>query len=308
MSTSRRSDSGDTVAPSGFDPVLFGQNPLEHVVAVQQLSESSVRLYLRGQREAGKDNQVGKVTFSDADFFPFFFLSSPVLLDSYTRRFWIKELAGSNFFRYLVALPRWNDMWDAIRFILNTYNKSALKRAGHYSELEPLFVRPDPVTQYLLQSGTTLFKGLSFQDIHRVQISIQTYTKSGKKSDARKTEDRILVIALSDNFGWEEIIDSRKLTEPEMLRRFVQVIREKDPDALEGHDLSDVTLSYLSRRSELHSVELTLGRDESVLKSYSPRGNPLEPAFESAIFEIAGRHLIDTKTLARSYSTSKKSL
>jgi DNA polymerase elongation subunit (family B) len=308
MSTSKRSDVGDTVAPSGFDPVLFGQNPLEHVVAVQQLSESSVRLYIRSQREAGQKNPIGQVTSTDADFFPFLFLSSPVLLDSYTKRFWIKELAGSNFFRHLVAFPRWNDLWEAIRFILNNYNKSALKRAGHYSELEPLFVKPDPVTQYFLQSGTTLFKGLVFQDIHRVQISIQTYSKSGKKSDARKTEDRILVIALSDNFGWEETIDRRKHAEPEMLRRFVQVIQEKNPDAIEGHDLSDLTLPYLARRAELLSVELSLGRDDSVMKSYSPRGNPLEPAFENAIFEVAGRHLIDTKTLAHGYSTSRKTL
>jgi DNA polymerase I len=308
MSTSRRSDVGDIVTPSGFDPVLFGQNPLEHVVAVQQLSESSVRLYIRSQSEAGGKNPAGQVTSTDAEFFPFFFLSTPVLLDTYTKRFWIKELAGSNFFRYLVAFPRWNDMWDAIRFILNNYNKSALKRAGHYSELEPLLIKPDPVTQYLLKSGTTLFKGLSFQDIHRVQISIQTYSRSGKKSDARKTEDRILVIALSDNFGWEETIDSRKLAEPEMLRRFVQLIQEKNPDAIEGHDLADLTLPYLAQRAELLSVDLSLGRDESVLKSFSPRGNPLEPAFDNAIFEVAGRHLIDIKTLAHGYSTSRKSL
>jgi DNA polymerase I len=308
MSTSRSSDAGDPLAPSGFDPVLFGQNPLKHVVAVQQLSESSVRLYIRGQREAGPKNPVGQVTFTDTEFFPFFFLSSPVLLDTYTKRFWIKELAGSNFFRYLVAFPRWNDMWEAIRFILTQYNKSALKRAGHYSEIEPSLIKPDPITQYLLQSGTTLFKGLSFQDIHRVQLSIQTYSRSGKKSDARKTEDRILVIGLSDNLGWEETIDSRKLSEPEMLRRLVRVIQEKNPDAVEGHDLFELTLPYLARRGELLSVELSLGRDGSDLKSFSPRGNPLEPGFENAIFEVAGRHLVDTKTLAHGYSTSRRNL
>ncbi|MGA3243424.1 MAG: DNA polymerase domain-containing protein [Bacteroidota bacterium] len=308
MSTSRRSDAEGFVAPTGFDPVLFGQNPLEHVVAVQQLSESSVRLYIRTEREGGQRNVVGQVTSVDADFFPFFYVSSPVLLDTYTKRFWIKELVGSNFFRHLVAFPRWNDMWEAIRFILNNYNKSALKRAAHYSELEPLLIKPDPVTQYLLQSGTTLFKGLSFQDIHRVQVSIQTYSRSGKKSDPRKTEDRILAIALSDNCGWEEVIDSRKVAEPEMLRRFVAILREKDPDVIEGHDLFDLTLPYLARRGEILSVELSLGRDESDLKSYSPRGNPLEPGFENAIFEVAGRHLVDTRTLAHAYTASKRSL
>lgn len=308
MSKSRRSDAGEPLIPSGFDPVLFGQNPLEHVVAVQHLTESSVRLYLRSPRTAGQKNTAGRVTSTDADLFPFFFLSSPILLDAYAKRFWIKELAGSNFFRHLVAFPRWNDMWEAIRFILNHYNKSALKRAAHYSELEPLLLRPDPVTQYLLQSGTTLFKGLSFPDIHRVQVSLQTFARPGKKSEARKTEDRILAIAFSDNFGWDEIIDSRKFDEPEMLRRFVQIIQEKNPDVIEGHDLSDLTLPYLARRSEILSVNLSLGRDASDLRSYSPRGNPLEPGFENAVFEVAGRHLVDTRTLAHSYTASRRSL
>ena len=307
MSTSRRSDV-EEISPGGFDPVLFGQNPLEQVVAVQQLNESSVRMYLRTPREAGTKSAAGKVTSTDADFFPFFFLSSPIFLDNYQKRFWNKELSGSSFFRYLVAFPRWNEMWEAIRFILANYNKSALRRARHFSELEPLLIKPDPITQFLLQSGVTLFKGLTFSDIHRLQISIQTHSRSGKRSDARKTEDRILAIALSDNFGWDEIIDGRKLSEPEMLRRFVEVIREKNPDVLEGHDLLEHTLPYLSRRCELHSVGLPLGRDESDLKSYSPRGNPLEPGFENAIYEIGGRHLVDTKSLAHSFSSSQKAL
>jgi DNA polymerase I len=309
MSKSRkRSNVGETTSSAEFDPVLYGQNPLEHVVAVQQLTESSVRLYSRERSGPGAKDAIGQVTSSDAEFFPFFFLSSPVLLDSYSKRFWIKELAGSNFFRYLVAFPRWNDMWEAIRFILTGYNKSALKRAGHFSELEPLLIKPDPVTQYLLQSGITLFKGMSFQEIHRIQLSLHTYSKTGKRSDARKTDDRILVIALTDNHGWEEILDGRKLSEEEMLRRLVDLIQEKNPDVIEGYDLFVHLLPYLARRAELLSIQLPLGRDESDLKLFSARGNPLEPDFESAMFEIAGRHLIDSRALAHGHTFSRTGL
>ncbi|MCX6135247.1 MAG: hypothetical protein NTU47_15680 [Ignavibacteriales bacterium] len=274
MSTSKRSDT-EAAPPGGFDPILFGQNSLNNVVAVQQLNESSVRLYLRGARDDRLKGAAGQITSADAEFFPFFFLSSPVLLENYQKRFWIKELTGSNYYRHLVAFPRWNDMWEAIRFILTTYNKSALKRAGHYSELTPLLLKPDPITQFLLQSGT---------------------------------EDRIIVIALADNFGWEEIIDGRKLSEPEMLRHFVQAIREKNPDVIEGHDLIDHVLPYLARRGELHSIGLSIGRDESDLRSYSPRGTPLEPGFENAVYEVAGRHCIDTRALAQAYSSSRRKL
>ena len=307
MSKSKRKNDATVTAP-GYDPVLFGQNPLEHVVAVQQRNESAVRLYIRSPEDPEPKNPVGRVTSTDVDFFPFFFLSSPVLLENYPKRYWVKELAGSNFFRYLVAFPRWNDMWEALRFIMNSYNKTALRRASHYSEIEPLLLKPDPVTQYLLQSGTTLFKGLDFEQLHRIQMSVQTFSRPGRRSDARKTDDKLLVIALTDNFGWEESIDSRKLSESEMLQKFVQVIREKDPDAIEGHDLFEHTLPYLIRRSELHSVNLTVGRDDSDIKSFSPRWSRIEGGFENVSFEIAGRHLIDTRTLAHAYSSARKPL
>ena len=277
-------------------------------MAVQHLHESTVRLYSRSRETSGSPSAKGTVTSSDVEFFPFFFLSSSTLIESYPKKFWIKELAGSRFFRYLVAFPRWNDLWEAIRHVLIIYNKTALKKANHYSEIEPLFVKPDPVTQYLLQSGLTLFKGMSFSDVHRLQLSIQTLSKSGRRSDPRKTEDRILVIALADNTGWGEVLDGKRLSEEQLLRRFVERVKEKDPDIIEGHDLFDTVLPYLARRAELLSVELTLARDGSPMKSYSPRGNPFEPDFENAIFETGGRHLVDTKTLAHGYNISRRAL
>jgi DNA polymerase, archaea type len=308
MSTSRRSENGEPVPTTAFDPVLYGQNTMENVVAVQQLNESTVRLYVRSRATNDSKTQPGQVTSTDVEFFPFFFLSTSTLLENYPKRYWLKELAGPNFYRYLVAFPRWNDLWEALRFILINYNKTALKRASHFSELEPLLVKLDPLTQYLLQSGVTLFKGMSFDDLHRVQISIQTYSKPGKRSDPRKTEDRILALALTDNLGWEETFDSRKMSEEEILVALARDIATRDPDVIEGHELFDHTLPYLVRRAELLSTELNLGRDASGLKSFSPRGNPLEPDFENAIFELAGRHLIDTKTLAHGYSISKRAV
>ena len=291
-----------------IDPVLYGQSQLENVVAVQQLSESSVRLHLRTSGDIADPGDAGSVSHTDAEFFPFFFLSSPALIEGFEKRFWMKELAGTNYYRYLVAFPRWNDLWEAIRYCLKNYNESALRRAGHYTEVEPLFLKPDPITQYLLQSGVTLFKGMQFEGLHRLQLSLQAHSKSGKKSDAQKSEDRIIVLALSDNRGWQEVLDGRKFTEQEILQRLVALVGEKNPDVIEGHDLFDHMLPYLARRAKLLSMELPLGRENTDLKSFSPRGNPLEPNLDNVIFEIPGRHLIDTKTLAHGYNISKRAL
>jgi DNA polymerase, archaea type len=308
MSKRRKSDASLPDRSTPVDPVLYGQSGLKNVVAVQQLTESTIRLYTRTPRSAGSSTVPGSVGHSDADFFPFFFLSHPGLIEDFPKRYWIKELSGSNYYRYLVAFSRWHDLWEAIRYCLVNYNKSALRRAGHYSEVEPLLLKPDPITQFLLQSGVTLFKGMSYEELHRLQISIVVHSKSGKRSDPRKSEDRILVIALSDNRGWEELLDGRKLKETEILKQFVECVQEKDPDIIEGHELLDLILPTIARRAELAALELPLGRNETDMKSFSPRGNPLEPDLESAIFEVPGRHLVDTKTLAHGYSISRRAL
>jgi DNA polymerase I len=282
-----------------MDVVLYGHNETPNIVAVQQLNESTVRLYSRTG---------GKVAHFDAEFFPFFFLSNDQLVQGFSQRYWIKELSGKNHFRYLVAFQSWHDMWESIRFILANYNRTALKRAEHYSELDAIAVRPDPVTQYLLQSGITLFKGMSFDDLHRMQVSIQTLAKPGKASDARKTDDRLVAIALSDNRGWEEVIDGSKMSEPDMLRRLSEVTSERDPDVIEGHDLFEHILPYMARRAELHTIDLALGRDGSSLRSFSPRGGVTERDFENAFFEVAGRHVIDTRLLAQSHDGPRRSL
>src|SRR5689334_23453081 len=52
--------------------------------------------------------------------------------------------------------------------------------------------------------------------------------------NARRPGDRITLIALAGNDGWEHLIDGTKLGEREMLAELVRIIRERDPDVIEG--------------------------------------------------------------------------
>ncbi|HEY4612158.1 MAG TPA: DNA polymerase domain-containing protein [Bacteroidota bacterium] len=282
-----------------MNDLLYGHNPLEHVVAVHQLNDSTVRLYRR---------ENGKITQQDAEFFPFFFLASEHYLEGYAKKIWSKRLDGNNYFQYLVAFPRWSDMWDAVRHALREYNKAAPKRAESYADAEIILLKPDPVSQFLMQSGITYFKGMRFDDVYRMQLDIETYSKGYKFSNPRKTEDRIILMSLSDNLGWEELIDGRKLDEPAMLRRLRSVILEKDPDVIEGHNLIGFDLPYILRRCELHGIEFAIGRDESALRAITAR-----PAFtdqQSAVlaYELNGRNIVDTLLLAQTYDVSARTL
>ena len=282
-----------------MNDLLHGHNPLASVVAVHQVNDTTVRVYRR---------EHGKISHHDAEFFPFFFLASEHYLEGYNRKYWSKRLDGNNYYQYLAAFPRWSDMWDAVRHALRVYNKSAQKRAESYTEAEIILLRPDPASQYLMQQGITYFKQMAFDDVHRLQLDIETYSKEYKFSNPRKTEDRIIIISLSDNHGWEEIIDGKKLSEPEMLKRLVSLIREKDPDVIEGHNLFGFDLPYILRRCELHEIECAVGRDESSLKAITVRPAGAEQESTVLAYELNGRSLVDTLLLAQTYDVSARSL
>lgn len=93
-----------------------------------------------------------------------------------------------------------------------------------------------------MQSGRTLFKGIQFDQVHRLQLDIETYTTPPHRfSNAGRAGDRIVIVALSDNRGWQHAIDARKLTEREMLLELVRVIRKKIRTSSRGTTFSILT-------------------------------------------------------------------
>jgi DNA polymerase I len=126
-----------------------------------------------------------------------------------------------------------------------------------------------------------------------------------QSSDARKTEDRIVALTLSDNRDWSVTLDGRKLDEKETLEEFVRLIQQQDPDVLEGHNLHGFILPYISTRAEQHGIELLIARDGTALRTIGV--SPEQGEGPPNVFEIAGRHCVDTLPLAQSYDFSHRS-
>lgn len=282
-----------------MDPLLTGYDSSTRIVACHLLNDQQIRLYAR--TASGLETR-------DVDFFPFFFLSQSKLLEGFDRKHWLKELTGTNYYKHLAVFTRWNDLWEAVRVSLDRFNKTVPTPVTNFSEGQFLLLRPDPVGQYLMQSGVTHFKGMEFGEVRRLQLSIATLASKGRTGDARKTEDRILAIGLSDNTGWEETLDGRKLEEKEMLARFIGLIRDRDPDIVEGHNLFAHDLPYLLQRCAMHELECSVGRDESEPRLLSSRSPSPDFERESNVYELAGRHLVDTMLQVEYYDFSKRSL
>jgi DNA polymerase elongation subunit (family B) len=98
------------------------------------------------------------------------------------------------------------------------------------------------------------------------------------------------------------------MTEAEMLRAMVRLIRERDPDVIEGHNLFRFDLEYIEARAKRHGIELHLGRDGSSLKGHASRMQIAERTITYRKYEIFGRHIVDTWILAQHYDVSARDL
>jgi DNA polymerase elongation subunit (family B) len=304
-------------ATAAEDIALFGRDATERIVDVQPLlrgahsAQAKVRLYRRrAARDDGSNGYVAEemaeqVTEEIDDFFPFFFLSDRALLEGFPAgRCRIEALNGDGFFRHLVAFRSWSAFWDGVHHV----EEATGTRQGRPDEL---YFTGSPVQQYLLQSGRTCLKGMDFEDLHRLQLDIETRS-DGDFPNAERPEDQIILVALSDNRGWERLLDLRRFGDraPEsvLLEELVQAIREKDPDVIEGHNCFQFDFDYIRKRCRMHGVSFAIGRDGSVPRTYESSMRFAERVVDFPALDIAGRHVIDTYFQVMAFDVFKRDL
>ena len=279
-------------------PLLFGQDPEEGIVNVAASSDSTMTVTTRADAH-GVRSRVDSV-------FPFFFLSQSEYLSEFEKKYWLKALDGDEWYRYLCAFQRLGDMWEAVRLILKRRSRETGTTLEQYSDTDALLLRPDPVTQFLLQTGKSLFKGMKFEELNRLQLDIETYS-AGRFSNPAKPSDRVILISLTDSTGWEKAIDGSKMSEPEMFEEVCRIVAERDPDVIEGHNVLGFDLPYLEQRAQVHSVDLPLGRDRQPLRRGG--GRQAERGMRGfPVYEIPGREIVDTLLLLQNYDTAKRVL
>jgi DNA polymerase elongation subunit (family B) len=283
-----------------YDPALFGHDATSRLVAVHSLDHGSdtaqamMRLYRRAETPADLQSE-------DVPLYPFFFLSDMQLLRGFPRqRYLCQTLKGNNAYRFLVVFHTWQAHWDAVRH---------LEDVTHSTERRPeeLYLIPNPAQQYLMQTGRTLFKGMTFDDIHRLQLDIEVFASEAFPHPQRAA-DRIVVIGLADNRGWQHILDGRALPEPLMLQALVQLIQERDPDVIEGHNIYAFDFAYIMARCERYGIPFTIGRDGSVPRVFASSMRFAERTVDFPALDIAGRHVIDTYFQVMSFDVYKRDL
>ncbi len=267
--------------------VLFGPDPTGRIVSVELNGENEVLVYRRPD-----DN--GATLAERATFQPFLWMAGEQEgIES-------EGLSGGLVYDRLVRCAGWGD-FQGVRNDLR--ERSGVRH----------FALTDPVQQYLTASGRTLFKGMDFGELRRMQIDIETFCAPGFEfSNPERGEDHLMAIAVSDHTGWEELIpvpaaDPAK-GEKAALERLNAIIKERDPDVFEGHNFFKFDLPYLAARAKRHKVKFLWGRDGTLLTSRPSRVQIAEKTINYPKFECRGRHIIDTFILLQLYDIGTREL
>ena len=263
--------------------LLFGVDPMPRIVAIELGETGTVKVYRR--EEDGS-------TVADVEpFHPFVWCDSDVVdLGIET-----EKLEGDLKYGWLITVDSWKEL-IALR--------NGLKKAGR-----DFFAFNDPVQHYLTATGRTLFKELPFEELKRMQLEVLSL-EAGITDPGYN--DHIMGIALSDNAGWEELIvvDPKNAEESEhaALKRLTALIKERDPDVIEGHNLFRFDLLYLVSRAKKAKTKLDWGRSGGFLRSRPSRLQIAEKTIDYPKFAIDGRHFVDTFLLAQFYDVGMRSL
>jgi DNA polymerase elongation subunit (family B) len=228
--------------------------------------------------------ETGRLVREDVRFRPWVLLDSLEPLGPPAGHFTVRTLDGPGALRYLVQAE------DGRRL-------RSLRDLGK----DRILVLP-PEEQYLVATGRTYFRDLTFEHLHRLQFDLET-----TGLDAGR--DRIFMIAVRDTAGATTLLEATAADdagEADLIRRLVRTVTAADPDVIENHNLHGFDLPFLARRARLLGVALTLGRIPRGLRQ-RPARRGIADEHDSARrirYVAPGRELIDTMDAVMRYGFS----
>ena len=252
---------------------LWGWDPTPGIVSVWAEANGQAVLWRRNP-------QTNALVREEARFRPWLLLDRVDDLPALTYR----ELNGPGALRYFLSAEDGTALASAI---CRARGVRHLRELGQQSVLSLA-----PEEQYLVATGRTYFRQLSFHHLRRLQFDLETTGLSPEDS-------RIFLIAVRDPDGHTELLEGPD--EADLIRRLVAKVQAADPDVIENHNLQGFDLPFLDHRASLLGVPLALGRIGSP-------GLRQRPGRRRVRFVVPGRELIDTLDAVLRYDFAARDL
>ena len=166
-------------------------------------------------------------------------------------------------------------------------------------------------SQWLLQTRARLYADMPFADLRRCQLDIETgAAEPGAFSDAKNPGDRVLAIGLHGGSRREllTLAEETDAGEKRLLLAFNDLLREIDPDVVEGHNIFKFDLDYLRARSRRHRVPCGWGRFGLAAEFRSSRMKVAERWIDFPRCDMPGRAVIDTYLLVQLYDITAREM
>lgn len=183
------------------------------------------------------------------------------------------------------------------RMLLTGASRRLERRVNGLSELSDTYYQVGPVEQYLMQTGRVYFRGLAYEDLPRLQFDLETTALDPHRG-------RIFLISVRDSREFSAVLEApRPEDEGRIIVELCELIRQRDPDILENHNLFSFDLQFLEYRAKALGIQLRLGRTGGPgrLERWEETLAIGPEARRRVRYSVAGRELIDTLDAVRRY-------
>lgn len=294
-SISKFTDVQGTMAIQNEDEYLFGWNPTPGIVSVWAQRDGRAIIWRR---------EDDRIICTRETFRPWLLATTlddlhhlgeglqPASRTTLQASITYKELVGpDSSYRYVLSARTMRLLEQAI---LAGASRRLERRISSINELDTYYF-VGPVEQYLMQTGQVYFRDLSYESLHRLQFDLETTALDPHRG-------RIFLISVTDNRGLATTLEApQPENEKQLVSDLCTLIRERDPDVIENHNLFGFDLPFLEHRALALNVPLDLGREGSPrrLESYQETLAIGPEARKRTRYSIPGRELIDTLDAVR---------
>jgi DNA polymerase, archaea type len=183
------------------------------------------------------------------------------------------------------------------RAVITGASRRLERRVNGLGELSDTYYQVGPIEQYLMQTGRVYYRGLIYEDLHRLQFDLETTALDPHRG-------RIFLIAVRDSRGFTAILEAlRPEDEARIITELCALVRQRNPDNIENHNLFTFDLQFLEYRARTLGIPLQLGRAGGP-EHLERREETLAigPEARRRIrYSVAGREFIDTLDAVRRY-------
>jgi DNA polymerase elongation subunit (family B) len=165
-------------------------------------------------------------------------------------------------------------------------------------------------SQFLLQHRERLFREMTFGQLRRCQLDIETASSDDGFCDPARPHDRVLAIGLRVS-GRNRLLVLEEMTdeaEKKLLEDFNAALAEADPDVIEGHNVFKFDFDYLRQRCRRFKVPCAWGRYGQKASFRSSRLKVAERWVDFLRCDLPGRAIVDTYLLVQLYDITTREL